>query len=178
MIEIKEISTSDKKYYDYMEKLLIASFPPEEYRDLAELRNFTDNRSNFHNNVVFYDDVPVGLVTYWNFGYFFYIEHLAIDPEQRNGGYGYKLLAYLTDKFQMPIVLEVERPVEEMAVRRINFYKRQGYVLWERDYVQPPYRAGCERLPMYLMVHGNLDVNKDYETVKSRLYREVYNITG
>ena len=33
----------------------------------------------------------------------------------------------------------VEIPEEEMAKRRINFYQRQGFSLWEKPYQQPPY---------------------------------------
>jgi hypothetical protein len=70
----------------------------------------------------------------------------------------------------------VEMPEEEMAQRRINFYKRQGFVLWEKPYLQPPYRPGDDYLPMLLMAHGNLERERDFETVKNSIYREVYNV--
>ena len=69
-----------------------------------------------------------------------------------------------------PIVLEVERPVEEMAKRRISFYQRQGFTLWEKDYCQPPYKPGDDFLPMYLMVHGELDCEKDFETISQYVF--------
>ena len=75
-----------------------------------------------------------------------------------------------------PIVLEVERPIEEMAKRRISFYQRQGFTLWEKDYSQPPYKPGDDFLPMYLMVHGELDCEKDFETIKKRIHKEVYGV--
>ena len=68
----------------------------------------------------------------------------------------------------------MERPVEEMAKRRIGFYQRQGFVLWKKDYRQPPYKPGDHFLPMYLMVHGNLDPEKDYEDIKHKLHTVVY----
>ena len=52
----------------------------------------------------------------------------AVDPAQRNGGHGKNVLNHLCQLLQHPIVLEVEMPEEEMAQRRINFYKRQGFV--------------------------------------------------
>lgn len=176
MIRIQHISTSDTRYHDYMERLLTASFPPDEYRDLVELRHHTDNRANFYNNIILDGSTPIGLVTYWDFGDFCYIEHLAIDPGQRNGGYGKKLLTHLSELLKRPIVLEVEPPTEEMAQRRINFYKRQGFVLWEKEYVQPPYRKDSKELPMYLMASGGLDCEKDFERVRAKLHQEVYNI--
>ncbi len=72
--------------------------------------------------------------------------------------------------------MEVERPLEEMAKRRINFYQRHGFTLWENDYYQPPYKPGDDYLPMYLMVHGELNAQKDFEEVKHRLYTEVYKV--
>ena len=72
--------------------------------------------------------------------------------------------------------LEVEMPDNEMAQRRIGFYQRQGFALWNYPYLQPPYRQGDDFLPMYLMVYGNLQCEKDVEQVKDCIYREVYGI--
>ena len=66
-------------------------------------------------------------------------------------------------------------PQEEMAQRRIGVYQRNGFTLWENEYYQPPYKTGDSFLPMRLMVHGALDSQKDYEKVKQRIYRDVYN---
>ena len=143
MIRFQTISTSNVQHYQFMENLLIAAFPPEEYRE--------------------FDD-------------FYYVEHFAIDPTLRNGGYGKKTLDYLCKKLDRPIVLEVEMPVEEMAKRRINFYQRQGFILWEKEYKQPPYKPGDNFLPMYLMVFGNLQCKQDFEMIKNKIHKEVYNV--
>lgn len=50
MIQIEPIRT-DSLYYAYMESLLVASFPTEEYRDLNDLQTFTDSNPLFNNNV-------------------------------------------------------------------------------------------------------------------------------
>jgi len=160
-----------------MENLLINSFPEDEYRDLQELRDYTDNSPIFFWNIIYADKKPVGLVSYWNLDSFYYIEHFAIDPAQRNGGFGKKLLEKLSNKLDGSIVLEVETPTEEMAERRIAFYKRQGFALWEKEYMQPPYKKGENGLPMFLMVKGNLDMEKDFDRIKQSIYRHVYNVT-
>lgn len=174
MIKLQPITTSDFAHYKFMEELLVDSFPPEEYRQLEDLREFTDRTGNFHNNIIFDDDLPVGFITYWEFDRFYYIEHFATNPALRNGGYGKRTLEYLCNHLPRPIVLEVERPVEEMAQRRISFYQRQGFTLWEKDYHQPPYKSGDSFLPMYLMVHGQLDPEKDYQEIRHTLYTQVY----
>ena len=88
MIRLQRITTADTDLYSYMEKLMTQSFPSEEYRELEELRKYTDTKTHFYNNIIFHNNTPVGLITYWDFGHFYYIEHFAIDPTQRNGGYG------------------------------------------------------------------------------------------
>ena len=177
MIKLKRITTSNDPLYNYMEQLITISFPTEEYRPLEDLRTHTDTKTNFHNNIIFHHDIPVGFITYWDFGHFYYVEHFAIDPSQRNGGHGKNVLNHLFELLNHPIILEVEAPTEEMAERRINFYKRHGFKLWEDSpYSQPPYRINDEYLPMLLMAFGDLDSERDFETVKGHIYREVYNV--
>ena len=176
MIRFQPITTSDVQHYKFMEELLVESFPPEEYRELEHLREYTDRIGNFHNNIIFDDDLPIGFITYWDFDEFYYVEHFATNPALRNGGYGKSTLEHLCEFLKRPIVLEVERPVEEMAKRRINFYQRHGFTLWEKDYYQPPYKEGDDFLPMYLMVHGNLDAEKDYEGIRHKLHTIVYGV--
>lgn len=177
MIKFQTIKTTDAALYSFMEQLLIDSFPADEYRELPELRKYTDTIPHFYNNIILEDHKPIGLITYWNLDDFYYIEHFAIDPEQRNGGYGKKVLEHLKEVVNHhPIVLEVELPEEELAQRRINFYKRHGYSLWEKEYFQPPYKTGDNPLPMYLMVSGNLDMDTDFDKVKSKIHKNVYGV--
>lgn len=174
-LEICRINTTRTGDYHFIEKLLIQAFPKEEYRELADFRFLTIHESHFHNNLIANDGVPLGLVTYWDMGAFCYIEHFAILPKMRNRGYGHEVLEYLKTYLDCPLVLEVECPVEEMARRRIAFYQRQGFLLWQHDYLQPPYRSGDTPLPMLLMVYGALDETADFESVKRMIHQVVYN---
>ncbi|NDV58694.1 GNAT family N-acetyltransferase [Bacteroides sp. 519] len=173
-MEIQRIKT-DTELYDYMENLLINSFPEEEYRELSDLKEYTDHKPIFFNNIILNEGKPVGFITYWDLDSFYYIEHFAIDPNQRNGGYGQKLLNYLSGILDRPMVLEVELPTTEMAQRRINFYKRQGFELWSNEYFQPPYKIGFTNLPMLIMVKNGLNSDKDFEAVKSKIHKVIYN---
>ena len=178
MIRLQPITTADSTLYDYMERLLTASFPPEEYRTQEALRDYTDNKSAFCNQVILHDETPIGLLTYWDFGRFCYIEHFAIDPTLRNGGYGRQALLQFRQQVQRPIVLEAEEPVEEIARRRIRFYQRLDFQLWKQPYRQPPYNLGDAFLPMRLMAYGDLLGERDYEQVKQTIYREVYGVNN
>lgn len=171
---IHRIQDSDTIEYRSMEELLTSAFPEEEYRDLAEMRSFTRSRQKFHNNLVYDGGTFIGLITYWDLGHFFYVEHFATLPEMRNHGYGRAILEKLKSQLHKPIVLEVECPTEEMAQRRIGFYGRQGFKLWKHEYMQPPYRPGGKSLPLLLMAYGDLDEDKDFEAIEKMIHKEVY----
>ena len=177
MVTLQEIK-SGHKCYPFVERLLHTAFPENERRDDDKQRWNTDNEERFHclliMNVL---HQPVGLLTYWDFHTFIYIEHLAIHPEQRGKGIGAEaLLAFFHRQASQPVVLEVEHPIDELSRRRIGFYERCGLKLWECDYRQPPYRPSDDWFPMYLMVIPSLSFTTDFQYVRDTLHREVYGI--
>lgn len=177
MIRLQRIYTKDAALYSFMEELLQAAFPPNEYRALPELRSYTDRLPHFFNNIIWEDDCPIGLITYWDLEQFYYVEHLAIQSKQRNQGTGKIVLEQLCQTVKRPLVLEVEYPNDPLAERRINFYKRLHFVQWEKSYQQPPYKPGDAPLPMYLMAYGDLDAEQDFDMVQKRIYQTVYKAT-
>ncbi|MBQ8224970.1 MAG: GNAT family N-acetyltransferase [Bacteroides sp.] len=174
MLTLRPITTADTQLYNYMEQLLQTSFPPEEYRPLEELRRFTDEHPAFCNQLLMEGETPVGLLTYWDFSHFCYVEHFAIDPQLRGSGRGAEALTLLADRLSRPLVLEVEMPDTEQAIRRIAFYRRQGFQLWETPYFQPPYRSDDTPLPMQLMVRGALIEASHFAEVCRTIHRQVY----
>ena len=143
---------------------------------MEQLREYTDRTGNFHNNIIFDDDLPVGFITYWDFDSFYYVEHFATNPALRNGGYGKRTLEYLCNYLKRPIVLEVERPIEGNGKTTYQLLSTSRLYAVGKDYSQPPYKPGDDFLPMYLMVHGELDCEKDFETIKKRIHKEVYGV--
>lgn len=174
-IELHRILDADSAEYKQMERLLTTAFPKEEYRELTELCTLTENSHKFHNNLIYDNGTFIGLITYWDFGSFFYIEHFAILPEMRNHGYGKMVIEKMEEVLHSPIVLEVECPTEEMSRRRIGFYERQGFQLWKSEYIQPPYRQGDGFLKLFIMAYGNIDENRNFENIKRTIHKEVYN---
>ena len=174
-LNICRVNTIETDNYRFIEKLLTEAFPTEEYRELADFRFLTMYESRFHNNLIFDDGVPVGFITYWDMDQFCYVEHFAILPGMRSRGYGCEVLEYLKTRINGSIVLEVELPVEEAAKRRVAFYQRQGFQLWQRAYLQPPYRLGGCFFPLFLMAYGPLDEAADFDRVRGLIYRVVYN---
>lgn len=182
MFTLREIHTSDPSY-PWLEQLWLASFPRNERRDTDAQRNNVDSRANFHCLLADDNGEPVGFITYWHFGDFCYGEHLATDPACRNKGYGAKILAALRAHLDthhvadIPFVLEVEMPTNELSRRRIAFYERNGFTLWDRyAYIQPPYRPTDKPLPMLLMAWGNINPAQRFAYVKATIHRHVYGV--
>ena len=178
-ITLHQLTDCQSIDYLFAETLLTTSFPCEEYRDLTEWKTYTLERTLFHNQVAKVEQggeyTPIGLICYWDFGRFIYIEHLATSPQAHNGGYGSQILRLLQQQ-NRPLILEVEEPNDEITQRRITFYQRNGFTLWQTPYLQPPYRTGDEMIPLKLMAWGNLSEAEDFEIIKQTIYREVYNV--
>lgn len=171
-ITIKRITDTENDEYTFAERLLVNSFPTDEYREIEEQRKNVNNRENFHMNIIYSSTTPVGIISFWEFGTFTYIEHFAILPTLRNCGYGAYAIKELIKKGKN-IILEVEMPTDETSIRRINFYKRCGLTLCEKEYIQPAYRNDSNEIPMYLMSCG-MDLNNNFDYVKGEIFRTVY----
>jgi len=175
MINIIPINTNSP-HYDFVEKLLQSAFPQEERRDNRLQRKYTDTKENFHCNLIqTCQGTSIGVITYWDFTNFIYIEHLAIDKPLQGKGYGTQALQTLLEDSKLPTVVEVEIPIHlnDPAFHRIEFYKRVGFRIRRIPYKQPPYRIGDKWLPMKLMTLGKFTtMNKVIKTI----YQEVYNI--
>ncbi|MFI3269405.1 MAG: GNAT family N-acetyltransferase [Rikenellaceae bacterium] len=146
------------KIYEY-------SFPRNERRTLEdqELR-MADDRYNFEVALNAEDEV-VGIVCYWIFSdeegaknterdedaaKYIYLEHLATSKELRNGGFGAKTLDHLKS-LNLPMLLEIEPPEDELTRRRQGFYERSGFVLNEYNHRHTPYRADTGDVTLRIM---------------------------
>ncbi len=73
------------------------------------------------------------------------------------------------------ICLEAELPADDLARRRIGFYKRNGFVVNGYDYVQPPYEEGKSSIPMKILSYGRPLKEDEFNKIKLLIYKEVYN---
>ncbi len=171
----KEINCHSAEYL-FVESLLHSAFPEDERRDDDEQRRYTLDEDKFHTLLVSLDDEPVGLLTYWQFNGYRYIEHFAVSPQKRCGGLGGRIFTTFLESSNEPAVFEVEPPeMSELAKRRIDFYRRMGLKLWDTDYLQPPYRPGGAPLPLRLMASPTLPQEKAPE-ITATIHRHVYNV--
>lgn len=172
-LNLRKICSADEVLYRFMVGVMKDSFPVDEYRDLEQLRNFTDHNSYFSIYIIEAAGEAVGFISWWDFGSFVYVEHFALEQSQRNRNYGSRILQLFCHQVHKPVVLEVECPVTPDACRRVGFYQRNGFVLWANEYVQPAYKPDSNAVNMRIMAYGKIDPDI-FDFVRDTLYREVY----
>lgn len=133
------------------------SFPYIEQREVPVLiRNLKDERFHFTLFLTEEKGEFVGFYTFWVLGgenredQYIYGEHFAIDPPKRCGGIGSTVLSYIKNQ-GIPVILEIEDPVDDLTLRRKGFYERNGFVLNRHDHLQPAYHCNTDPLPMKIM---------------------------
>lgn len=164
-------------FYGQVERLMEQAFPFEERRCPEDQRRVAETDPRLTVNALVSENRFVGLLTYWKLDGMMYVEHLATLPEVRGGGMGRRVMEKLTGCSDVPVVLEVEPPVDELTRRRVDFYRRCGFVLWEkRRYLQPSYHSGSGSLPLQLMVYGGLDESLDFDRVRACIHTSAYGL--
>ena len=110
----------------------------------------------------------------WEFESFVFIEHFAVAKEERNGGIGGTLLMQLIKQLEKKVVLEVELPNADIAKRRVAFYERNGFLMNQYDYIQPPMSEEGKAIPLRIMSTPKDLTKQEFEVVRDTLYRRVY----
>lgn len=176
MIELKRITKPDDYLLDELLVLYTETFPPEERRNLQQLKNFIESRPQMYFNAIEETGELCGLVIYWDFGSFCYLEHLAVFPEKRNRKIGQQVLEFMSRNIKTDHLLEVEPALDELTIRRINYYRRNGYEILDKNYIQSAYSGNKEdEIPLWIM--GSPEINPDKLDEYIRVIRkEVYGV--
>ena len=85
---------------------------------------------------------------------------------------GEAILREMVTSAERPFVLEVEPPGSDIQRRRIGLYERLGLRVAKRDYMQPSYRAGGQRVPLWIMCSAGHE--QQVEAMVARIRAEVY----
>lgn len=164
----------NKEDFDGVFRIMEKSFPIDEFRTYEEQKALMDNNLySIYGNYGENGGVKA-FIAVWEFSEFVYVEHFAVDPDCRNGGLGGKILHALMSQTDKPVCLEVEPPETEMAERRINFYRRNGFFLNEYPYMQPAISKGRNPLPLMIMTTGSSISQEKFQDIRDTLYKEVY----
>lgn len=172
MINIRKIYVDDPAW-PRVESLYESAFPPEERRPAESMCRLVESDELFV-AAVERDGAFCGFITWWDLGDVLFGEHFAMLPECRGGGIGGEVIRRFAAGAHKPVLLEVEVPHDDISERRVGFYRRNGFELCEREYLQPPYFAGGEPVPMHLMSYGMTLDDGAFDRLRGLIYSRVY----
>ena len=171
MITFSSLAESDHSHF--AQELFEEAFPEQERPPFSTIRRRDSGKIHFL--VAENGDEPVGILSYWTFDDLVYVEHFAIDPDLRGQGLGKAVFLNFLSQQREQVVLEVELPNTEEADHRVEFYASMGFYQNTQKYMQPPYRAGGEEVPMIIMSKYELD-DDEFDEIRRLIYREVYGV--
>lgn len=164
------------KDFDSLYALMELSFPNDERRSYQDEKNYLATTRHQAAVVRGNDQSIAGYITYTECEEFVFLESFAVNPELRSNGLGGRILEEMKAAYDKRMVLEVELPENEMARRRINFYKRHGFSYNDYPYILPSLGEGKQAIPLRIMTtRGPVD-EAEYEKIKSTLYNDVYQV--
>jgi len=171
---MEEIST-ESVHYSWLEACWKNAFPESE-RGNETMQHFNvDCEDRFHCTLFFDKQKPIGFINWWVIEDFRYIEHFAIASQFRNCGYGSQVLSHFIRCSSHPIILEVELPNSDQAIKRINFYERIGFKGHPKfKYIQPPYPGSEIEVPLMLMTYGGIFSKARLKDLVIAMYTMVY----
>jgi ribosomal protein S18 acetylase RimI-like enzyme len=175
MIEFRKIKNSADPLFGKMYELYLRAFPAVERRTLESLESVLNHDSKFVMTGLLKDGEFVGFFNHWQFERFVYAEHFAVSPKLRGQNIGSEVMKTFLSNINLPAVFEVEKPENEMAIRRIVFYERLDCKLLPHQYAQPHYDGSGKLLPMLLMTNNYDYVDIHFSQIKNTIYKEVYN---
>ena len=147
------------------------SFPAHELR-LWPDQQAVMNDLLYHFDLCLLDGALAGLILYWDFGAYIYVEHFCVEPSMRGHGLGTLILAELAKKSR-PIILEIDPLTDDVAVRRKGFYERCGYVANGFAHVHPPYQAANHGHALIVMSHPRALSQAEFDTFTVDLREKV-----
>jgi len=175
-MEISFKKIEEEHEFDAVKSLYLSAFPPDERREYSELIQQL-NIDECAVNLIIAGEKNVGFCIAWDFNDFVYLEHFAIEPELRGLGIGEETLSLIRRNFNKPVILETELPLDEISNRRIGFYRRNGFRLLHRHYLQPSYDGIKPEVEMKLMStrvdFTSEELDSFIDIIRKKVYYEI-----
>ncbi|HBG59130.1 GNAT family N-acetyltransferase [Proteiniphilum sp. UBA1028] len=160
-MEFLQIIQNDTESWNKVWKLYEESFPVAERRKVGDhLLACGDDR--FSPLSAWEGEELIGLMFFWEWDSYRYLEHLAVNPLQRGRGYGSQLLKHLRDSAHT-IILEIDPLSDEQSVRRLQFYERAGYTLTPYRFVHLPYRLDTKAQELLILSYPDMITKEQHD---------------
>lgn len=167
---LKKLNLSD---FDEVYKMLQENFDFNEYgtynsqKELFTYPLYTPYGIKENNKII-------AFISIWKLNNFSFIEHFVVDKQYRKNGLGTKILNEALKLTNRLTCLEVELPINELNIRRIDFYKRNGFYLNEYNYKQPSMANNKQPIDLLIMSFPKAIGEKEFNSIKLELYNTVY----
>lgn len=138
-VKLSRMTLAGDLHYAEAMELYAQSFPYHEQREPSSQTAIMEEPA-YHFDLIFDEKEFVGIILSWQTEDSIYIEHFCIMPKLRGCGYGRQTLALFAD-LGKTVILEIDPPVDEVAIKRKRFYESVGYVDNPFYHVHPPYHC-------------------------------------
>lgn len=170
-MEYLRISPDDTARWDSVWELYEESFPLAERRKKEDhLRAHADER--FFPLSAWEGEQLIGLMFFWEWDSYRYLEYLAVNPTLRGQNLGSQMLRYLRDS-EHTIILEIDPLINELSVRRLQFYERAGYTLTPYRFMHLPYRLEAEPQELLILSYPHMISKEQHNDFVRFLNEEV-----
>ncbi|WP_100486256.1 GNAT family N-acetyltransferase [Sporolactobacillus pectinivorans] len=175
----KDLKQVGLRAFDDVYELMKQSFPANEIRSYNQAKKLLE-KPNYRVLVISEHDLNIGgFIAEWKFDKFRFIEHLATDPRIRGLGLGSKMMKSYLAHTDQPIVLEVETPVTELAVRRVHFYQRLGFAVSNFGYFQPDMQGtSTQPVSLKIMAYPDKITETDFKMFRKEIFQNVYGLAA
>lgn len=168
-MEYLRIDPNDTDRWKKVWKLYEDSFPLAEKRKAEDhLRACADER--FFPLSAWEGEKLIGLMFYWEWDGYRYLEFLAVNQQLRGQSFGSQMLTHLRDSAHT-IILEIDPLINELSVRRLQFYERAGYTLTPYRFIHLPYRLEAAPQELLILSYPNM-ITKEQHTDFVRFLNE------
>ena len=159
-MEFLRITPSDEIRWNKVWELYESSFPSAEKRRYEDHLRALDNPHFFPMSAWENDDI-IGIVFYWEWSDYRYIEYLAVNLNLRGQSFGSQILNQLR-KEGHTIILEIDPLVNEISVRRLQFYERAKFSLTPYRYLHLPYRLNSNTQELLILSYPKQISKEEY----------------
>lgn len=135
---VKPVIPGTRTFRD-VKKLYYSAFPPEERLPFSRMVLLNLLRSTVDMLAYFDEDNFCGFSFTVATGQYLYINYFAVKPERRDRGYGTQMVSELRKRSSLPAVCDAKAPEqgspeESQDVKRIEFWKRNGFDFFRNEY--------------------------------------------
>lgn len=174
-MEFIRLENSNSQEFKEAWNIYESSFPLDERRTLKLQKELIKN-NNYNFFIVIKDGILVAIFADWKFEDFLFVEHFAVREDLRRRGIGTELLKTHISKNKQKIVLEVEKPENEIKTKTIKFYEKMGFKLNNFDYIQPPYIKDKNSVPMLIMTYPEKIDESEFSSIRQLVHIKVYGL--